>query len=56
MNDDVPEVSPEQLNEWVDPEHHHVPVDLLELHVELEAAGVSPEDFKEVFGEASNSS
>lgn len=30
---------------------HQVPVDLLELHLQLEEDGVTPEEFKEVFGE-----
>lgn len=33
-----------------DGESHEVPADLLELHVELEDKGVSPEDFKAAFG------
>lgn len=32
-----------------------VPSELLELHIELEEAETSPEEFKEVFGEASSS-
>lgn len=32
-----------------------VPGELLELHVELEEAEVTPEEFKEVYGEASSS-
>lgn len=28
-----------------------VPTDLLELHLELEGANVSPEEFKEAYGE-----
>lgn len=31
-------------------ESAEVPTELLELHVELEDAGVTPEEFKEVFG------
>ena len=40
INDDVPE-------ELGDPS---VPEGLLDLHVELEEAGVTPEEFKEVYG------
>lgn len=29
-----------------------VPTDLLDLHVQLEDAGVTPEEFKEVYGAA----
>lgn len=44
----------EVVTEDVD-EDHVVPTDLLELHVALEDADVTPEDFKEVYGnEAGN--
>lgn len=33
-----------------------VPADLLELYVELEERAVTPQEFKEVFGEASDES
>lgn len=41
----------EEISEDEDPS---VPPELLELHVELEVAGVTDEEFKEVYGEASN--
>ncbi|MET0785492.1 MAG: hypothetical protein ABWY25_02145 [Paenisporosarcina sp.] len=31
-----------------------VPTELLELHVELEDSGMTPEEFKEVFGNGSS--
>jgi hypothetical protein len=43
----------EDLETFDDPS---VPTELLELHVELEQAQVSPEQFKEVFGGAGNES
>lgn len=43
----------EEVETFDDPS---VPTELLELHVELEAAEVSPEKFKEVFGGAGNES
>jgi hypothetical protein len=44
---DVPEDVEEDIDEDADPS---VPVDLLELHLALEEAEISPEDFKEEFG------
>ena len=37
----------EEVEETGDPA---VPTDLLELHVDLEEQGVSPEEFKEAYG------
>ena len=37
----------EEMEEFGDPA---VPTELLELHLDLEESGVSPEEFKEVFG------
>lgn len=33
-----------------------VPTELLDLHVQLEKAGVTPNEFKEAYGEAGNKS
>jgi hypothetical protein len=40
-------------NEDVDPS---VPTELLDLHVQLEEAGITPEEFKEVYDESSDTS
>lgn len=45
------ERDPEEDAEDLDPS---VPTDLLDLHVELEVADTTAEEFKEVYGEASN--
>lgn len=42
------EIDPEELEDAEDMDPS-VPTDLLELHLELEEAGVSPEDFKEAY-------
>lgn len=34
-----------------DEEHGYVPPELLDLHVQLEVAGVTPKEFKEVYGD-----
>lgn len=43
---------PEDFEELEDDDNDpSVPTELLELHVELEETGITPEEFKEVFGE-----
>lgn len=44
-----PKNQKEDVGEDADPS---VPTDLLELHAELEDAGVTPDEFKEVYGDA----
>ena len=41
----------EEFEENAEDADPSVPTDLLELHMELENAGVSPEEFKEAYGE-----
>lgn len=57
MSDTDPEVLFEELADEpseieAEAGHEEIPSELLELHVDLERAGMSPEDFHDLFGEA----